>query len=147
MFNSIEDVLDFAREKEQDAYDFYLELAGRMLDAGMKKLFSELAKQEIRHRIVITEMRKGNVEIASHPKIKNLELEKALLTTEKSKSLAIENAMLLALERERGSHKLYSDLAQIVEDRELQNIFKNLAADELEHQTSIQGVYEKYLKG
>lgn len=147
MFNSIEDVLDFAREKEQDACDFYMELAERMHDSGMKELFTELARQEIRHKIVITEMRKGNVEIGSHPRIKNIELDKVLLTKEDSKSLAIENAMLVALEREQSSNKLYSDLAQIVDDAALKRTFESLAADELEHKTSIQDAYEKYPKG
>jgi rubrerythrin len=147
MFNSIEDVLNFAREKEQDAYDFYSEFAERMRDADMKELFRKLAKQEMRHKIAISEMLKGNIELGSHPRIKGLELEKVFNTTEESKSLAVENAMLLALEREQGSHKLYSDLALIVEDQELQSVFMGLAADELEHKASIQNAYEKYLKG
>ncbi len=147
MFNSIEDVLDFAREKEQDACDFYTDLAERMHDPGMKELFTELARQEIRHKIVIIEMRKGNVEIGSHPRIKNLELDKVLLTKEGSKSLAVENAMLVALEREQSSNKLYSDLAQIVDDGTLKRTFESLAAEELEHKASIQNAYEKYLKG
>jgi rubrerythrin len=146
MFNSIDDVLEFAQEKEQDACDFYTELAEKMHDSGMKKLFVELARQEIRHKIVLTEMRKGNVEMGSHPKIKEIALDKVLLSKEESKSLAVENAMLLALEREQSSYKLYSDLAQIVENPELRSTFENLAADELGHKASIQGVYEKYLK-
>lgn len=147
MFNSIEDVLDFAREKEQDACDFYTDLAERMHDSSMKDFFTELARQEIRHKIVLTEMRKGNVEIGSHPRIKNIELDKVLLIKEGSKSLAIENAMLVALEREQSSNKLYADLAQIVDDATLKGTFESLAADELEHKASIQAAYEKYLKG
>jgi rubrerythrin len=47
--NSAEGILDFAIEKEQDAVDFYTELAGKVAAQHMRDLLRSFAKEEQRH--------------------------------------------------------------------------------------------------
>jgi len=42
-------VLDFAAEKEKDAYEFYQELAKKAEDAGTRKMFLGFSREEMEH--------------------------------------------------------------------------------------------------
>ena len=47
---TVEQILDFAIEKEQDASDFYTGLAQKMKKQHMKKVFEGFAKEEQGHK-------------------------------------------------------------------------------------------------
>ncbi len=49
-FNSVDEILDFAIEKEQDAADFYTNLGDKMAREHMKKVFHGFAKEEMGHK-------------------------------------------------------------------------------------------------
>lgn len=46
-FKSIDDILEFAIRQEQDAVDFYKELAVNSLTPDMKQVFEQFAREEI----------------------------------------------------------------------------------------------------
>ncbi|MFQ6610511.1 MAG: ferritin family protein [Fidelibacterota bacterium] len=48
-FNSIEDILNYAINEEQDAYKYYTEAARQIADEDMKKFLLHLAKMEVDH--------------------------------------------------------------------------------------------------
>ena len=65
-FENINDILDFAINSEQEAVDFYTELANNAKNDEMKEVFSQFAKEEVGHKaklmkiketIIITSLR------------------------------------------------------------------------------------------
>jgi len=48
-FTHVQEALNIALEREQNAHQFYLKGAERVDDAGVKKLFTELAAEEKNH--------------------------------------------------------------------------------------------------
>ena len=61
-FESVDAVLDFAIKREEEAFDFYTDLAGRVERAHMRELFEQFAREVIevtgsRSRIVHRELR------------------------------------------------------------------------------------------
>jgi rubrerythrin len=49
-FESVNEILDFAIEAEQDAVDFYTSLASQAKNNEMKLVFEEFAKEEVAHK-------------------------------------------------------------------------------------------------
>jgi rubrerythrin len=46
-FKSVEDILDFAVQNEQEAVDFYAGLAQQARNEEMKKVFAQFAREEM----------------------------------------------------------------------------------------------------
>ncbi|MHC4501024.1 MAG: ferritin family protein, partial [Planctomycetota bacterium] len=50
-FGSVDEILDFAIAREVEANDFYTELAERMENGAMRKVFEEFAIEELGHKM------------------------------------------------------------------------------------------------
>ncbi len=48
-FSSIEEILTYAMNEEQDAYDYYIAAANRTADPELKTFLIELAEMEVDH--------------------------------------------------------------------------------------------------
>ncbi len=48
-FTSIEDILTYAMNEEQEAYDYYIEASNRTADPDMKAFLVQLAEMEVDH--------------------------------------------------------------------------------------------------
>ena len=51
-----DELLDFAIDREQEAHDFYMDLAGRAERPDMKDLLTQLAREELRHKKKLEEL-------------------------------------------------------------------------------------------
>ena len=60
-FRSIDDVLDFAIGKEEEAAELYTRLAETVERPGMREAFRELASEEERHRERLARVRAGEL--------------------------------------------------------------------------------------
>jgi rubrerythrin len=58
-FESIEDVLDFAIEREQEAADFYEKLAANAKDKVMRETFEQYSKEEKGHKARLEKIKSG----------------------------------------------------------------------------------------
>jgi len=58
-FNSVDDILDFAIEKEEEAAQFYTDLASRMERPAMSLIFDDFAHEEIGHKKKTSGNQKG----------------------------------------------------------------------------------------
>lgn len=147
MFNSINDILDFAMEKEAEAVDYYNELAERMSQPATRNLFGAMAKQEQEHLEKLRTLRKDDF-LKTAAVRGDLSMFTGFLAPSpgkelKSSDLSYQNALMLALEREESARKLYVNLAEIVEDEDLQGMFLTLAQEETLHHQDILAEYRK----
>ena len=58
-FNSVEDILDFAINNEQEAHDFYMDLANKMASPAMKSVFEQFAQEEAGHKAKLLGVKAG----------------------------------------------------------------------------------------
>ena len=71
-FDSVEAALDFAIKNEQDASDFYTELASRMEKAMMKQAFEGFAAEERGHKAKLEAVKAGSGGMLSKAKVADL---------------------------------------------------------------------------
>ncbi len=125
-FDSVDAVLDFAIQNEQDASDFYTELASKMEKPQMKKIFEDFAAEERGHKAKLESVKgkeKGNL---SKAKVLDLKIGDYLVEQKPSATMDYQSALILAMKQEKAAFRLYSDLAASADDEETRELFLGL---------------------
>ena len=143
-FNSADEVLDFAIEQEIAAQDFYNSLASSSDIPEMKEVFEGFAKEEKSHQARLEAMKsKGSLAIASKPDdIQNLGLADYLVEVEPTPQMDYKDALVLAMKKEKAAYRLYLDLAEITNSKEMKDAFLFLAQEEAKHKLRFEIEYD-----
>ncbi len=142
-FENIQSILEFAIEKEQDAQNFYLLWAKKINNENMAELFKEFAVEESRHREKLEKIKQNRQLSFSHSELQNLRISDFLEDAEISEDIDYQDALLIAIKREKISIKLYSRLASLAESPEIASVFKFLIQEEQKHKEKLETEYEK----
>ena len=140
-FNSIDDVLDFAINREIKAQAFYLKLADMVETPEMARVFSDLASEELEHKTKLQAVKAGQIEIDME-QVDNLGFTEHLKDIEPHPNMSYVEMLVVGMKKEEKSRKLYTDLAKIVQKQELKEIFLKLARDEAEHKLRFEIEYD-----
>lgn len=142
-FKSIDEILDFAIEREDDAAKFYLDIAEKIDKPALKETFKDFAKEEYKHKAMIQDMKKGKVTEFNEEKILDLKIADII---EDVPSLDIDfdyqKILILAMKREKGAYILYTNLANSTDNQDIKNIFKTLAQEEAKHKLFFEVEYD-----
>jgi rubrerythrin len=142
-FNSLDDILDFAINEEQMAADFYTELAGKMKNQEMKNTFEQYALEEIGHRTKLEAVKNGKKYQVSENKIADLKIADYLLDVDTDKSnMTYQEALILAMKKEKIAFRLYNDLANATTDEPSKKLFLMLAQEEAKHKLRFEVEYD-----
>ena len=139
---SVDEILDFAMEKEQDASDFYTNLANKMERPAMKDIFLGFAKEEMGHKTKLQGIKDGKVLKASEKKVMDLKIGDYLVDVQPSANVDYQQALILAMKAEKAAFKLYTDLAAATDDSGLQDTFRMLAQEEAKHKLRFEVEYD-----
>ncbi|MBD3285723.1 hypothetical protein GF359_04630 [candidate division WOR-3 bacterium] len=142
MFKTLYDVLSFASEKEQSAYEYYTELAGKMQNPQTRRLFENIAIQELNHKRQIDIIRRTTKSASRQIKLDSEMLPKSARPKRKAE-LPIQNAIMLAIGREESAYKLYINLSETVDDPEIRQILITLAEQEADHRKNLKKALSK----
>ena len=135
-------LLDFAIDQEQEAHDFYLDLAGRAERPDMKDLLTRLAREELGHKKKLEEIKNGSRSFPAKKEIRGLEISDHLVDVDPSSELNYEDALILAMKREEEAFRLYTDFSKLAGDEELERIFLGLAQEEAKHKLRFETEYK-----
>jgi rubrerythrin len=144
-FESADEILDFAIEKEQDAADFYTDLAGKMDRPYMKKVFQGFANEEKAHKQKLIGVKAGKRLITAEKKIQDLKIGENLEEIELTSELGYQEALIIAMKAEKAAYRLYNDLAQATDDADLQQTFLALAQEEAKHKLRFEIEYDDHI--
>ena len=146
-FGSVDDLLDFAIKEEEGAAAFYSKLASKMDRPWMKKIFEDFAKEELGHKGKLVNIKADGATSLPKDKVLNLKLGDYLVVDEPSDDMDYQQALVLAMKKEKAAFKLYSDLAEVAEDEALRDLLLGLAQEEAKHKLRFEVEYDdQYLK-
>jgi rubrerythrin len=140
--NSVDEILDFAIEREQEAADFYSHLAEKASSAWMKDMLLSFSQEELRHKGKLKSVKKGEKLLSSEQQVLDLKIGDYLVDVEPQPDISLQDAMIIAMKREKKAYRLYSDLAQKVDDPEIKNLFLGLAQEEAKHKLYFETEYD-----
>ena len=146
-FNTIDDVLDFAIQSEQDAVDFYTDLANKVPNKGMSEIFEQFAGEERGHKAKLQRIKEGHAATFAKEKVMDLKIGDYLVDVEASDDMSYQDALILAMKREKSAFKLYTNLSNLVKDQELRKIFLSLAQEEAKHKLRFEVEYDDNILG
>jgi rubrerythrin len=143
-FESVNALLNFAIEKEEEANKFYLDLAAKMEREHMKKIFNGFAAEEAKHKEKLTAVKDGKQLMPVEQKVTDLKIGDYLVDVPANPDMEYQDALILAMKKEKASFKLYTDLAATTEDGNLQSLMQGLAQEEAKHKLRLEMEYDEF---
>jgi rubrerythrin len=143
-FDSVDAVLDYAIEKEQDAHDFYIQIAGKMSRPYMKEVFEGFAKEELGHKRKIEGIKSGKLMLSAEKQVMDLKIGDHLVDVDTSGDMDYQQALIVAMKAEKNAFILYNDLASATDSADLRNTFLALAQEEAKHKLRFEIEYDDY---
>ena len=144
-FDSVDAILDYAIEKEEDARQFYLDLASKMDREYMKKIFEQFAKEEKGHKAKLQAVKEGKLMMKAEGKVMDLKIGDHLEEVDLDTKLDYQQALILAMKAEKNAYRLYNDLAVATDDENLKAMFLTLAQEEAKHKLRFEVEYDEYV--
>ncbi len=145
-FDSDDEILELAITREEDANVFLLALAARMSNPEMRKVFEDLADEELEHkaRLELEIMKTGRVVTAT----KRLELEDNGDTKTSGSEIDMDykDMLIMAMQKEETSFRLYVDLAARVTSEDAYETLLALAQEEVKHKLRFEMEYDNLFK-
>ncbi|MBD3371917.1 MAG: rubrerythrin [Candidatus Coatesbacteria bacterium] len=141
-FSSVDEVLDFAIQREQESVEFYTDLAGRVSRPQMKEVFLQFADEERNHKAKLQAVKQGKTLIPAEGNVTDLKIADYVVEVEVKEQMDYQEALIVAMKKEKAAYKLYSKLATLAEDEGLQQTFRALAQEEAKHKLRFEVEYD-----
>ena len=141
--NTVDEILDYAIDQEQQAADFYEDVAQRAETAGMKKILLDFAEEEKHHKKILQTVKNGEHELTPEQEILDLKISDYLVEVEVSENISYQDALIIAMKRERAAYELYSDMAVKIPESHLKEVLLGLAKEEAKHKLFFEAEYDE----
>jgi rubrerythrin len=144
-FSTINDILDFAIMAEQEAVDFYTQLANQTKDNHIKDIFLGFAKEEIGHKTKLTHIKTTGTLTLGGKTVPDMKVSDYLTDVEVKPGMSYQDALIVAMKKEKAAFKLYMDLSEKTDDEAFKTLFLNLAMEESKHKLKFEIEYDEYV--
>ena len=137
----LDEILDLAIRREEEAGAMYRRLADTVTRPGMREAFLQFAAEEDGHRQKLLAVKAGELPLVSREEVASLGIAETLEHVEPSSRMTYAEALQVAMQAEKEAYKLYSDLAAI-SPPSLAEVFRGLAAEEARHKLRFEIEYD-----
>ncbi|MFP4017733.1 MAG: ferritin family protein [Bacteroidales bacterium] len=144
-FKNVEDILDFAMNSEQEAVDFYNELAANAKSEDMRKVFNEFAQEEIKHKTRIKKVKEEGTYDLPKEEIKDMRVGNYIVNVDPAPDMSYQDALVLAMNKEKAAFRLYMDLSNKSSNQEMKELFLSLAQEESRHKLRFEIEYDEHV--
>ncbi len=144
-FNSTDDILNFAINREQESVDLYERLSKEAPTPQMRDVFTSFAAEERGHKKRLLNIQSSGQFKMMEKHIQDLKIEDYLVDVSETVGLTYQAALILAMKKEKAAFKLYMNLAAKVDDPLLKSLFETLAQEESKHKLSFEIEYDEYV--
>ncbi len=142
-FATLSELLDFAIREEEHAHAFYTQLAARMDDETMRRTFESFAAEELGHKRRLLAIKAGErFEPDSRP-VNDLKIADYLVAVVPTADMTYQDALILAMQKEKAAFRLYSDMAEQLSDPDMRKTMRALAQEEARHKLRFEVEYDE----
>jgi rubrerythrin len=143
---STDAILDFAIRQEEQAQAFYEDLATKVPNPAMKTALQEFAEEERGHREKLLKVKgDGTLAKTAGPRVQDLKLSDYVVAEEPSPDISYQDALILAMKKEKAAYRLYMTLASMTDYTELKSLLLWLANEEAKHKLRFEVEYDQYV--
>ncbi len=148
-FTNLTEIIDFAIEKEQEAADFYATAGHNEKMAGSREMFEEFANEELKHKKMLEDLKKGSVEESvkgyAFKWITDIRRSDYLTDIEYHQGMNYREILHLAMKREEKALAFYNDVLANAEDEKTRKVLKILCQEEAKHKLALETLYDDFM--
>jgi len=146
-FNSIDEIIIYAIEKEKEAAEFYEDVSRQEPFSGARETLEGFAKEERKHQAMLKNFADKKEKIAEYEYkwIPDMKRSDYIVDIEYEKGMHYSDILKLAMKREEKSLQLYNFLARKTENDDFIQLFKLLAQEEAKHKQTLETLYDDYM--
>ncbi|MCX6272018.1 MAG: ferritin family protein [Bacteroidetes bacterium] len=144
-FTSINDILDFAIQAEQEAVDFYSMLSLNTSNQEMVDVFRQFAKEEMGHKARLLKIKEEGIITMDVASVQDLKIGDYLVDIQPTPDMGYQETLIVAMKKEKAAFKLYSNLAEKTPVPEIRNVFLSLAMEESKHKLRFELEYDEFI--
>jgi rubrerythrin len=143
MDKRVSDILEIAIKREEEAYDFYMDIHANVADPSVKETLEFIAGEEKKHKAFLVSYRDGNFGASGlrMSDVDEYKIAEYLEEPEVAADMKPEDVYLVASHREQRSHLFYTELAHLHADGEPQEMLLKMANEELKHKEKMEYLY------
>jgi len=142
-FVTLDDVIKFAIEREDTAYNLYKRAAELSTSISSRKMFEELAEEEATHKDVFSKIDEDKADQHKLCTLPESSIAKYLADIPFRADLTYSEILAFALKTEENAYQLYKAAAGMTDDPKLQKVLMNFADVELGHRRRLELIYEE----
>ena len=146
-FNSVDEIIAYALEKEKEAVDFYAEISENESLQGVRKTFEDFANEEKKHVKMLEDLGSSKEKIAEYEFkwIPDMKRSDYMVDITYEKGMHYTEILRLAMKREEKSLQLYNELASKADKSDFVNLFKILSQEEAKHKNILETIYDDFM--
>ena len=142
-FITLDEVIKFAIEREDTAYNLYKRAEELSTTIAAKKMFAELAAEEATHKDVFSKIDEDKAESHKLCTLPEASIAKYLTDVPFRADMSYQEILTFALKTEENAYQLYKAAAGMTDDERLQKVLMNFADVELGHRRRLEMIYEE----
>jgi len=146
-FKSVDEILEFAIDRENAAVSLYTSCAQEATSKELKQTFLDFAKEEEKHAAMLSDIsgNKEKIDNYEFKKIPDLKISDYMVESVYEKGMPMPEVLKLAMKNEEKAVKLYTLLADQTDNADAKKLFLLLAQEESKHKLGLETMYDDYL--
>ncbi|MGD1010043.1 MAG: ferritin family protein [Candidatus Aminicenantales bacterium] len=144
-FESLNDILAFAVEREIEAARGYGRMAAQAKTPGLRDLLLELKGEEEKHRRLLKKIKAAPPEGTASASVPDMGLSDALTDLPLAADMTFQELLIFAARKEKKAEDLYAGLARRPELAAHRKVFEFLAGQERTHKLKLEAEYETHV--
>jgi rubrerythrin len=143
MDKRVSDIIAMAIKREEEAYDFYMDIYAKVSDPALKGTLEFIAGEEKKHKAFLVSYRDGNfgTKALKMSDFVDYKVAEYLEEPEIDQGSKPEDIYLAASHRELRSFLFYTEMANLHADSEIKEILLKMANEELKHKEKMEYLY------
>jgi rubrerythrin len=146
-FGSVDEILEFAIARENEAVQFYSSLAAEASRPALRETFEQFAKEEEKHAALLSDIsgNKDKIDSYEFKPVADLKISDYMDETEYEKDMPMPEILKIAMKREEKAVKLYTSLADKTDNEDARKLFMILVQEESKHKLALETMYDDFL--
>lgn len=146
-FESFEEIVNYAIEKENEAAAFYEDAASKEPFSGVKEALKEMAGEERKHAAMLENIGQNQEVLEGYqfkwiPDIKRSDYMVEMVY---EPGMHYSDLLKLAMKREEKALAMYNELQNRADNDEHAKLFKVLCQEEAKHKLFLENLYDDYM--
>ena len=143
MEKRLNEVIDLAIHREEEAYEFYMNIHSKVDDTSVRDTLEFIAGEEKKHKAFLVGYRDGKYgpDALRMADVIDYKIAEHLDEPDADSNMSSSDVYLVASHRESRSHQFYTELADLHPEGDIRSMLVKMANEELKHKEKMEYLY------